>query len=223
MTNLPNNTNKITAVLPCRKGSTRLGFDKQLSNFAGTTLLDIKVNHLLESKYITDIILSTDDPNILNRYNHKKIKAYKRRPEHMVSTDSWTDMCLEYISEGDILITMCTLPFFTEYDKAIEKYKTEDCDSLLTGRGIQSYVWNPEVKKMINYDRSVEKWPKSQELPIWYEVDCAVYMISYENMKKYHDKMGVKPYFYATNYLNSIDIDYKEEWDIAEKLWKALN
>ena len=214
---------KVTAVLPCRKGSTRLGFDKQLSNFAGTTLMDIKVNHLLESKHITDIILSTDDLNILNRYNHKKIKAYKRRPEHMVSTDSWTDICLEYINEGDILITMCTLPFFNEYDKAIEKYRTEDCDSLITGRVIQSFVYNPSIKKMINYDRTIEKWPKTQELPVWYEVDCGVYLISVENMKKFNDKMGENPYCYPTNYLNSIDIDIKEEWDIAEKLWKALN
>ena len=55
---------KVTAVLPCRKGSTRLGFDKQLSNFAGTTLLDIKVNQLLNAKHIDNIILSTDDYNI---------------------------------------------------------------------------------------------------------------------------------------------------------------
>ena len=215
--------NSITAVIPCRKGSTRLGFDKQLSNFAGTTLLDIKVNQLLKSKYINKIILSSDDPNILNRYNHKKIKAYKRRPEHMISTDSWPDMCLEHVSEGDILITQCTVPFFNEYDEAIEKYRTEDCDSLMTGRIIQSFVYDPQIYQMINYDSSIEKWPKTQELPVWYEVDCSVFLISVENMKKYNDKIGKKTYCYSTNYLNSIDIDYKEEWEVAEKLWKALN
>ena len=216
----------VTAVIPCRKGSTRMGFDKQLANFAGTTLMDIKVNQLLKSKYITNIVLSTDDQNILNRYNHKKIKAFKRDSLILHSTDANTmvDVCLQHVDEGVVIITHCTSPFFDEYDNAIKIFRSTDCDSLLTARKIGSFVFDPNINNVVNCDRTIEKWPKTQDLPLWYEFDSAIEPImTIDTMRKVHDKLGENPYFYITNALQSIDIDYKEEWELAEKLWKALN
>jgi len=216
---------KVTAVLPCRKGSTRLGFDKQLSNFAGTTLLDIKVNQLLNAKHIDNIILSTDDYNIFNRYNNKKIKVFERDPNLLNCNDanSLVDVCLQHVNKGNVLMTFCTNPFFSDYDLAIEKYYKEDCDSLLTARKVGSFIIDEE-NKIVNCDRKKEKWPRTQDLPKWYELDSGIEPImSISTMKFLHDRIGKKPVFYINSLIESIDIDYKEEWDLAEKLWKALN
>jgi len=223
--NLQNNSNKITAVLPCRKGSTRLGFDKQLSNFAGTTLLDIKVNQLLNAKHIDNIILSTDDYTIFNRYNNKKIKVVERDSNllNVNDADSLVDVCLQHVSKGNVLITFCTNPFFNEYDSAIEKYYEEDCDSLLTARKVGSFIIDEE-NKIVNCDRKKEKWPRTQDLPSWFELDsCIEPIMSIDLMRSLHDRIGHRPYLYITDAIQSIDIDYKKEWDLAEKLWKALN
>ena len=215
----------LTALVPCRKGSTRLGFDKQLSNFAGTTLLDIKVDQLIKSKHIDSIILSTDDYNIFDRYKNKKVEVYERDPKLLKinDADSIVDVCLQHIEKGDVLITFCTTPFFYNYDLAIEKYYEEDCDSLLTAKKVGSFLID-EKNKIVNCDRKKEKWPRTQDLPKWYELDsCIEPIMSIELMKSLHDRIGHKPYLYATDSIESIDIDYKEEWDLAERLWKALN
>ena len=47
--------------------------------------------------------------------------------------------------------------------------------------------------------------------------------MSIDLMRSLHDRIGHRPYLYITDAIQSIDIDYKKEWDLAEKLWKALN
>ena len=106
---------------------------------------------------------------------------------------------------------------------AIEKYYKEDCDSLLTARKIGQFVVNDE-NEIINCDRKKEKWPRTQDLPKWYELDSGIEPImSIDLIKSLHDRIGQRPYLYITDAIQSIDIDYKEEWDLAERLWKALN
>lgn len=206
----------LTAILPCRKGSTRLGFDKQLSPFCNTTLLDIKVKQLQDCNLIDRIVLSTDDERIFNRYN--RVEVYWRDP-NLTSSDGniFVDICKQHIESGDILITMCTSPFFNDYEKAINMYYSTDCDCLLTGRKINSFVVSDD--KIINKTNN-DIWPQTQTLQEWYELDNAISPImNINNMKKYNSRIGRKPFIYETDMIQSIDIDYKRQWDIAEKIW----
>ena len=61
-------------------------------------------------------------------------------------------------------------------------------------------------------------------MPSWFELDsCIEPIMSIDLMRSLHDRIGHRPYLYITDAIQSIDIDYKKEWDLAEKLWKALN
>lgn len=208
----------LTAILPCRKGSTRLGFDKQLSPFCGTTLLDIKVKQLQECSLIDRIVLSTDDDRIFDRY--KNVEIYRRDPT-LISTDGnvFVDICKQHVKKGEVLITMCTSPFFNDYNRAINKYYATNCDCLLTGRRINSFVIS---KNQIINKTNNDIWPQTQTLQNWFELDNAISPImNIDIMKKYNSRIGVNPYIYETNSIESIDIDYKEQWDVAEKIWNT--
>lgn len=215
---------KITAFIPCRLGSTRLGFDKQLSPFAGTTLLDIKINQLLSSHKINEIILSTDDDRIFAKYkNIDKIKVYERDPALLNSTDSnsLVEVMLKHITEGYVLLTHCTVPFFSEYDKVIDFYNNNDCDSAFTARKVGSFVM--DGSNIVNYKRTDtnDKWPRTQDLPLWYELDSGVEPFMHiERMKECNDRKGNNPAYYVTNALQSIDIDTLDEWNLAEEIYK---
>jgi len=217
---------KITAFIPCRLGSTRLGFDKQLSPFAGTTLLDIKVSQLLSSYKINEIILSTDDERIFEKYkNNNKVKVYERDPALLNNTDSNSliEVMLKHITEGYVLLTFCTTPFFNEYNQIIDFYNNNDCDSVLTARKIGSFVM--DGNNILNYKRTDtnDAWPRTQELPLWYELDSAVEPFMHiDIMKECNDRKGNNPAYYLTNALQSIDIDTIDEWNLAEDIYKKL-
>ena len=115
---------------------------------------------------------------------------------------------------------MCTAPFFKEYDNAIKKYYSTDCDCLLTGRKINSFVVS---KKNIINKTNNDVWPQTQTLQTWFELDNGISPImNIDMMKKYDSRIGIHPYIYTTDIIQSIDIDYKEQWDLAEKLWNTF-
>lgn len=218
---------KITVMLPCRKGSTRLGFDKQMSPFAGTTLMDIKIKQLQTSKYIEEIILSTDDERIFDKYGKaEKCIVYERDKSllNVADADSLVDLCLQHITEGWVLLTHCTSPFFSEYDEVIEFGFNNDCDCVLTARKVGAFVMD-DAGNIVNYERGQgkDRWPSTAELPNWYELDHAVVpFMPISVMKELHDRKGYKTKFYLTGAVQSLDIDYIDQWKLAEELYKKI-
>ena len=61
---------KITAVIPIRKGSQRVP-DKNLRPFADTTLMEFKINTLLQVPELTSIIVNTDSDDALRIVNQQ--------------------------------------------------------------------------------------------------------------------------------------------------------
>lgn len=59
---------KITAVIPIRSGSQRVK-DKNLRPFAGTTLMDIKINTLLKVPELTSIVVNTNSEEAIGIVN----------------------------------------------------------------------------------------------------------------------------------------------------------
>lgn len=58
---------KITAVIPIRKGYQRVK-DKNLRPFAETTLLDIKIQTLLQVPELNEIIVNTNSDEAISLY-----------------------------------------------------------------------------------------------------------------------------------------------------------
>lgn len=223
---------KIVAFLPCRKGSQRV-IKKNTRRFANEEygLISIKINQLISCKEIDEIVVSTDDDDV------KKVcesalkdsnKLYKilDRPSNLAKSTTSTDEVIRHvmdcISEGVVLWTHVTSPFVDEtvYSLAIQTYlnNKDMYDSLMSVTKIQKFLWNTEHP--INYDRNVEKWPRTQTLPVIYEVNSAIFIADIEIYKRYQDRIGQKPYLFELNWLQSFDIDWEEDFIIAEKLWE---
>ena len=69
----------------------------------------------------------------------------------------------------------------------------------------------------------VEKWPRTQTLPVWYEVNSGAFItdiVTYENQ---HDRIGNRVQMYETSKLESLDIDWPEDFEFAEKLYQMLH
>lgn len=221
----------ITAFLPCRKGSQRIA-NKNIKPFAEFNhgLIEIKLKQLLVVDEIDSIILSTNDEAIIAfaaALDNKKIKIHKRKDilgGSETSTDAVISHASELIEEGHILWTHVTSPFFSNrhYQQAIDLYLkalNEGYDSLMSVSVIHGFLWNKDHP--INYDRSKEKWPRTQTIDPIYEINSAIFINSSENYKKLNDRIGLRPYLLETEKITGFDIDWPEDFVIAESIAKA--
>jgi len=223
----------ITAFLPCRAGSERVP-EKNTKTFAGVKggLLVIKLNQLLQTKLLDRIVLSSNDSKVLEiGFKLSDRIIIDERPEHLALSSTSTDDLINYvpqiIKEGNVLWTHTTSPFLVPeiYDKAISIYlKNLDeglNDSLMTVNRLQTFLWNE--KGSFNYDRSIEKWPRTQTLPELFEVNSGMFINSVENYKKLKDRIGSNPFLMNTKGYTSFDIDWPEDFVLGEMIYRRLN
>jgi CMP-N-acetylneuraminic acid synthetase len=211
-----------------RKGSQRVK-NKNIKDFANIKggLTFIKISQLLKSTKIDKIIVSTNDEEVKNialSFDDSKIMI-DDRPEYLASSETSTDDLVKYvpsiIESGVVLWTHVTSPFITEsiYDDMIEKYleTSNTNDSLMSVTKIQKFLWNKNGP--INYDKSKEKWPRTQTIEPIYEVNSGAFIADVEVYKALSDRVGNKPYLYELSDKEAFDIDWQDDFDIAEVLW----
>ncbi|AUA32245.1 acylneuraminate cytidylyltransferase family protein [Pseudomonas sp. SGAir0191] len=219
---------KTTCFLPCRKGSQRVP-NKNIRPFCGYQfgLIEIKLKQLLEADAIDSIVLSTNDESILeyaSSLGNCKIKLHKRQ-EHLSTSETSTDQlvahALELIDEGNILWTHVTSPFLNafHYNEIVKLYSEkvlEGYDSLMTTNLIHGFLW--QNGDAMNYDRQVEKWPRTQTLTPVHEVNSGAFLAHTKIYSELDDRIGRRPYLYSLDKLISHDIDWPDDFTIAECL-----
>jgi|25BtaG_2_1085352.scaffolds.fasta_scaffold02526_2 CMP-N-acetylneuraminic acid synthetase len=221
-------TDKVTCFLPCRAGSQRV-VRKNIKPFAGYEhgLIQIKLRQLLASERIDEVVLTTNDADILyyaESLNEPRLRLHRRVEElssSATSTDQLVAHALELIPEGHILWTHVTSPFITakHYDEVVQTYfeqRKNGYDSLMTATAIHGFLWQNE--QPMNYDRAIEKWPRTQTLKPVHEVNSGAFLTSADIYRELDDRVGQHPYLYEMDKLTSLDIDWPEDFVIAECL-----
>lgn len=224
---------KISVFLPCRAGSERVPH-KNTRTFAGIEggLLKIKLQQLIACNAIDTIVLSTNDEEVIQlaeTISSDKIKI-DRRPEHLATSSTSTDDLVKYvpsiISEGAVLWTHVTSPFIDGkiYEEAINTYKEVlskgENDSLMSVTALRTFIWNKEGA--VNYDRNKEKWPRTQTIEPLYEINSGIFLADIDIYKNLQDRIGKKPFLFENNDIDSFDIDWEEDFFIAEAIYKKL-
>ena len=225
---------EVSIFLPTRAGSERVA-NKNTRNFAGVEggLLAIKLEQLLSLSKVKEVVLSTNDEASIevaqNFLSNPKLKLIQR-PDHLAqSRTNLTDL-VDYVpticSSEHILWTHVTSPLVNavDYETAINLYfekMSENYDSLMSVKEIQNYVWSKKENKVSNRkDDDFKKWPRTQDLEKVYEVNSAIFIASKKIYKKENDRIGKKPYLLIHSFLQSIDVDWEEDFKIAEKLYE---
>ncbi|HDY7933229.1 TPA: acylneuraminate cytidylyltransferase family protein [Vibrio vulnificus] len=222
----------ISVFLPCRKGSQRIP-DKNIKDFAGINggLLAIKMEQLMAVKELDRIILSSNDPRVLDFASNYKDERLiiDERSDHLGSNETTTDELISYvprvIDEGDVLWTHVTSPFINskDYSDIINAYyynRELGFDSLMTMQKIQGFLWDETGP--VSYERKNLKWPFTQSIRPLYEVDSGAFVSSVELYKKLNDRIGEKPFYYVQDKSKAIDIDWPEDFNFAETLWNQM-
>jgi CMP-N-acetylneuraminic acid synthetase len=223
----------IAFFLPTRKGSERV-LNKNTRSFAGQDggILKIKIEQLLEVPELP-IVLSTNDVEsiqVAESFENDRIVIIMR-PDYLCSSSTNIEDFINYIptvfNYEHVFWVHATAPFSNKevYIDALNKYfdilSKQSHDSVISVNKIQQFLWDSESNKVINHDRSVLKWPRTQDLKPLYEINHAFYISSRDNYLKLSDRIGEIPYLYELDKLQSFDIDWEDDFKLAELLYEA--
>ena len=212
----------VKALVAVRSGSVRVE-NKNLRPFAGSTLLEVKLEQLKKIGNLDGIIVNSNDQIMLDIAQKFGCEAIHRDQYYASNSVSMSDVYEEMARNCDsdiIVYANCTNPLIkssTIFD-AIEQFKEmiKVFDSLNSAHLVKEFLFKDN--KPINYN--LKEQPRSQDLPDIYALNFAVNVISREKMIKCKNVVGNHPLIYGIDEVEGWDIDNPIDFEFAEMLYK---
>jgi N-acylneuraminate cytidylyltransferase len=211
---------RVVAIVPVRTGSTRVPH-KGIRPFGDTTLLEHKIETLKKVRGLADIVVSSDGDLVLDIARRAGVSVHLRNEYYASSkcTGSEFFQNLAKSIPGDILVySPPTSPFIKPetVERAIFKYKFEDCDSVATVHPVKHHMWLDD--KPMNYD--ILNSPNSQDLPEIQRITYGVCINSNKNVIKCKNVVGLNPFLLEIDEIEAVDIDTMLDFRFAEYLFE---
>ena len=217
---------KIVAVIPVKEHSERVP-NKNIRKFYNTmSLLDILITKLKKCKEISKIYISSNSKKINNISKKNKCFYLERDLRYCNNVTSWSEVIFEVVNnipENENTVLMwchTTTPIFDSYKNAISIYKNKKFknDGLISVEKYKRFLIS-EKKKPINYSWGI--WhPYSQDIDSVFSVTGALFMMKIKDFKKNRYVISKNPYFLETKNLEGIDIDTKDDFKLAQLLYR---
>lgn len=221
----------ISVFLPTRKGSERVKNKntRKFSDFEGG-LLELKLRQLADLD-VDEVILSTNDEKSISvartlESEFPKLKI-DTRPDYLaLGTTSLSDLITyvpeitksEYILWTHVTSPMVDTKIYEECIKSFYEGLEQGFDSLMSVTTFQNFLWKKELNDIINRIGK-ERWPKTQDLEMLYEINSAVFITPKETYKLKGDRVGERPYLFEMSKMTSLDVDWEEDFKIAESVY----
>lgn len=217
---------KVKALVAVRSGSMRVQ-NKNIRPFAGSSLLEIKLNQLKRIPNLDGIVVNSNDDQMLEIAEKMGCETVKRDPYYASNEVSMSDVYENMAQQMDadvIAYINVTNPLLKDETiiAAIDKYKelaaAGQYDSLNSAHLIKEFMFVDN--KPINYD--LKHQPRSQDLPDIAALNFAVSIISKEKMIANKNVVGEKPFIYIIDEVEATDIDNQIDFDFAEFMYKSM-
>lgn len=220
---------KVTALIPIKVNSERVP-GKNLRIFNGVPLFTIVLNTLENCSSIDKIIVNTDSEEV-KKYileNLKKTIAIDRPQSllgDMVVMNTLIEHDISFSENEHFFQTHCTNPLLSEktINKAISEYfgSLDKFDSLLSVTRIQARTYR-ENGIPINHDLNDMK--RTQDLDAVFEENSNFFIFSKSSFKNAsNSRIGKNPKLFELNKIEAVDIDYEDDFLLAELIHKNKN
>lgn len=228
-------SNKIAFFLPTRKGSERVR-NKNTKPFAGIKggLIENKIKQLIETKLLDEIILSTNDEmciDIVAKYANidNRIRIIPRPEDLCQSTTNLQDLICyvpQITDAAHIMWGHVTTPLAgaEQYDAGIQLYfnkLNEGYDSLVGVKELRNFLLNKNGQ-LINNTTDIP-WPRTQDLEPLYEINHTMFLAKREIYIDLKNRIGKNPVLNVMDEIHSFDVDWPEDFVIAEMIYKSTN
>lgn len=222
------NKPNILAVIPARGGSKRIP-RKNVRFLNGKPLIYYSINNALQSKYITDVVVSTDDDEVAYYAEQFGATVWKR-PKELAKDDTTLDSVIfdatiamekKLEKKFNYVVTLQpTSPNLSSHtiDRGIHTAIDGKYDCVMSMVDSTHLYWG-EDKKTKKVAPLYEERVNSQYLPRTYQETGGV-VISKRSVVTKTDRLGKKVHPLILETCESIDIDNYYDWWFAERQMK---
>lgn len=219
---------EILAVIPARGGSKGIP-RKNIRLLNGKPLIYYQLKNALKSKYIDDIVVTSDDEDILDYASNYDVYL-RKRPSELAKDDVTLDPVIYdavnymenmLMKKYDIVVTLQpTSPLLRPetLDEAIRYFIENDLDTLVPVVDATHLYWRevngkivPDFKERLN----------RQYLPKKYK-ETGAFLISKREFIRENSRFGKKVDIFILDEIEGVDIDTPLDWLIADTLLKRL-
>ncbi|WP_337995040.1 acylneuraminate cytidylyltransferase family protein [Paenibacillus thermotolerans] len=226
--------NKVLAIIPARGGSKGVP-NKNIRPLNGKPLIAWTIDEAKKSKYISELVVSTDDLEIRDVAEAYGCDVPLLRPQSLATdTSPIIDTVLHLLTHYSerqmhfdyVLLLQCTSPLRTveDIDDALTECFRRDLNSMVSVCETEhSPYWYKKIDSngiMSNIFQDDVQHTTRQQLPKTYRLNGALYIAKSEclvnNRSFYTDRTTA----YVMSSLRSIDIDTMIDFEIAEILMR---
>lgn len=221
------------AIIPARGGSKGVK-RKNIKKINGQSLISYTIREAMKSKYITKLIVSTEDEEIAQEGKRCGAEVPFLRPIELAKDDTpgidpiihairWLEEKGEFYDY--VMCIQCTSPFRKSWqiDEAIEKLIKQNVDSIVSvcESEVTPY-WMKIIEngKMRSFFRNENNIVRRQDAPIVYRLNGAIYICKTDILLKYENWYTEKTIAYIMDKVSSIDIDDMIDFKFAEFIMK---
>lgn len=219
---------KVLGIIPARGGSKGIK-RKNLRLLNRNPLIYYQIKNALQSKFIDDVLITSDSDEILN-YASTLPVYLRKRPDSLADDITTLDPvihdALKYIESTtqkkyDIVITLqATSPLLLplSLDKAIEKFIDENLDTILPVIDATHLYWRKDGDELSpDYENRLNR----QWLPKKYK-EAGAFLITKREFVKEDSRFGKNIDIFILEETEGLDIDTEMDFLIAETAIKRL-
>lgn len=150
---------------------------------------------------------------------------FLKRPEYLDTQKATPqDIISEFMKRVDAdiyAVCHCTSPFVSKehFEECVNAVKNEDFDSSFTAEKLQHLMWT-DKNEPLNFDP--ENIPRTQDLPVYYNEVSAAYVFKRQVFETYRRRIGIKPHITEVSGIECVDIDYPEDFEIANAIYMSI-
>lgn len=212
----------IKALVAVRSGSRRVE-NKNIRPFAGSSLLEIKIQQLKRLSCLDGIVVNSNDEGMLATAAGLGCETVKREQIYATNDVSMSDVyknMAEHIDTDIIAYINVTNPLIKDetITNAVDLYfkNIDRHDSLNSAHLIKEFLFYNKLP--LNYDLRFQ--PRSQDLPDISALNFAINIISRDRMIECRNVVGYSPFIFNIDEIEATDIDNQIDFDFAEFMYK---
>ena len=211
---------KTVAFVPIRLNSRRVE-GKNLRLLGGRPLMTYILDTLRDCERIDETYVYCSDPDIA-RHLPDGVKFLRRDPALDSDSTLGEEIYDAFTREVDAdiyVLAHATSPFIRRatVDDAVDRVGSGEYDSAFSAERIQPFAWYEG--RTLNY--SPERVPRTQDLePVFVETS-AFFVFRREVWRDMRRRIGLRPYMAVTDRIESMDIDYPDDFRLAEAIVAA--
>lgn len=217
-----NRKNKVAAIIPIKLSSTRIPGKNIKPFYDGTPLMHFIQQACLDAENVDEVYIYCSDDTV-KPYILPGVKFLKR-PEYLDGDKiNANDFIREFIKavDADIYVNAHTTSPFAKPEtiaELVDKVASGEYDSAFCAEAIKTFMW--ENGRPVNFDP--DYFPRTQDLPLIYGETSIAYVFSKECFIKHNRRLGSNPFIKEVCKIEAMDIDYPEDFVIANAVYKEV-